>query len=68
MDDHSTSSSVIDPEDQPIVGTKNIADALNMRKRQVEHLIKTKRLSVGRMGKHVFSTPRALKANFKVEG
>jgi hypothetical protein len=60
------SKSVIDQDDRPIFGVKNIALALDLDERQVWHLVRTHQLSVGRKGKHIFATPRSLKAQFKV--
>jgi hypothetical protein len=58
---------MLDPEDQPIKGSAAIARALNLKKRQVEHLIKTGRIPVKRIGKSLITTPRALKATFAVK-
>jgi hypothetical protein len=61
------SDQIIPPEDQPITGSAEIARALNRNKREVEYLIKQKRIPVKRMGKRLVTTPRALKAAFAVE-
>jgi hypothetical protein len=63
----STGAQLIDPDDKPIMGVKNIAAALNLEERIVWHLVQTGQLTVGRKGKHIFATPRSLKADFKVE-
>jgi uncharacterized protein (DUF362 family) len=67
MQIYKLSTSAIDPDDKPIVGVKNIAGATGLEERQVWHLIRTKKLPHKRMGKHIVSTARALKAAFKVE-